>query len=152
MADEVRWSNVNGVLRMIDENGNEAVCGDRTPTPEEEAAYRQEMAAADLPREEDVQAYEDLKWSDPDFETVRDEMQRLAGEVAPEDAARINTNHRAFVEEYKALKTAMVGAEVDAPRHRAIAALREQLAGEGANSGRRREIERRILGLHGGGR
>jgi len=121
MADEVRWSNVDGILRMTDENGNEAVVSDRSPTWQEEQKYQQEQAAADTPTAADVEAYEELKWSDPDFEVVREKMAELAALADPADAARINKNHRVFLENFHEFKNLMVGQEVDAPRHRALA-------------------------------
>jgi hypothetical protein len=137
-----------GVIR--DNQGS--TFGDNTGSPSENRRWVQVEGAMEAPTPEDVEAYEDLRYGDVDFEAVREEMARLAAHVDPADAAKINRNHRTFVENFHEVKNLMVGAQVDAPRHRAIAELREQLAGEGANSGKRRELERRILSLHGPGR
>jgi len=155
--NEVRWSNVNGVLRMIDENGNETVVSDKSPTWQEERQYQQEMHRADQATEADVEAYEELKWSDPNFEAVREKMAELAELADPEDAARINKNHRVFLENFHEVKNLLVGQAVDRPRTDAIARLRQQLREEDEKTGgrataRRGELEQRILSLHGPGR
>lgn len=154
---DFQWSNTGGVLRIIDENGNEGVCGDRTPTSQEEAEHRQARATADASTQDDFDEYERLQYEDPDFEAVKAQMVELAGHADPEDAARINSDYRSFVTEYRALKNAMVGHQVDAPRHNAIAELREQLREEDEMTGcrqtaRRTALVERIARLHGGGR
>jgi hypothetical protein len=88
MSGDFRWSVVDGVVRLQDESGNESVCGDRTPTPQEDATHRQEIERALSDTEEDKEAYERLQYEDPDFETIREKMRELAAYADPEDAKK----------------------------------------------------------------
>ena len=142
-----------GVIR--DNQGS--TFGDNTGSPSENRRWVQVEGAMEAPTPEDVEAYEDLRYGDVDFEAVREEMARLAAHVDPADAAKINRNHRTFVENFHEVKNLMVGAEVDRPRTDAIARLRAQLKEEdemtgGRQTARRGELEQRILSLHGPGR